>query len=45
GWELQLYPQQGSGVLMSCAWAGGLAWVQPGQRIQPGDELPYMELA
>lgn len=45
GWELQLYPQQGSGVLMSCAWADGLAWVQPGQRIQSGDELPYLELA
>ncbi|XLM22796.1 hypothetical protein MKD33_11155, partial [Chromobacterium piscinae] len=26
-----MYPQQGSGVLMSCAWADGLVWVQPGQ--------------
>ncbi|MEO9456423.1 molybdopterin molybdotransferase MoeA [Chromobacterium phragmitis] len=44
GGELQLYPQQGSGVLMSCAWADGLVWLQPGQLVAPGDELAYLEL-
>ncbi|MBP4049660.1 molybdopterin molybdotransferase MoeA [Chromobacterium violaceum] len=42
--QLQLYPQQGSGVLMSCAWADGLVWLQPGQQVNPGDELAYLEL-
>ncbi|QEL55327.1 molybdopterin molybdotransferase MoeA [Chromobacterium paludis] len=42
--QLQLYPQQGSGVLMSCAWADGLVWLQPGQQVKPGDELAYLEL-
>ncbi|WP_233201277.1 molybdopterin molybdotransferase MoeA [Chromobacterium alticapitis] len=43
--ELQLYPQQGSGVLMSCAWADGLVWLQPGQVVKPGDALAYLEMA
>lgn len=37
---LHAYPQQGSGVLSSCAWADGLARLQPGQVVQPGTLLP-----
>ena len=40
GQRLQAYPQQGSGVLSSCAWADGLARLQPGQVVQPGTLLP-----
>nr|WP_233158593.1 gephyrin-like molybdotransferase Glp [Chromobacterium sp. ASV5] len=45
GWRLRLYPQQGSGVLMSCAWAEGLVRLAPGQSVRPGDALPFMPLA
>ncbi|WP_434626913.1 molybdopterin molybdotransferase MoeA [Chromobacterium sp. CV08] len=44
GWMLQLYPQQSSGALTSCAWADGLAWLAPGQAVSPGDELAYLPL-
>lgn len=37
---LHAYPQQGSGVLSSCAWADGLARLQPGQAVLPGTLLP-----
>jgi molybdopterin molybdotransferase len=39
---LDLYPNQGSGVLSSCAWATGLADNPPGQVIQPGDLVRYI---
>ena len=44
GHVLQAYPQQGSGVLSSCAWADGLARLQPGQVVQPGSVLPVYGL-
>jgi molybdopterin molybdotransferase len=39
---LDLYPNQGSGVLSSCAWATGLVDNPPGQAIQPGDLVRYI---
>ena len=44
GWRLQRYPNQGSGVLTSCAWAEGLVRLQPGQTVQPGDLLEFIPL-
>ncbi|OHX18903.1 gephyrin-like molybdotransferase Glp [Chromobacterium sphagni] len=44
GWQLELYPQQSSGALTSCAWADGLAWLEPGQAVTPGDSLRYWAL-
>ena len=41
---LQRYPNQGSGVLTSCAWADALVRLQPGQLVQPGDMLPVYAL-
>jgi molybdopterin molybdotransferase len=41
---LQRYPNQGSGVLTSCAWADALVRLQPGQQVQPGDVLPVYAL-
>ncbi len=41
---LQRYPNQGSGVLTSCAWADALVRLQPGQQVQPGDMLPVYAL-
>ncbi|MDF0606596.1 molybdopterin molybdotransferase MoeA [Neisseriaceae bacterium TC5R-5] len=43
-WSLQLYPQQGSGVLMSCAWADGLVCLAPGQTVAKGELLAYLPL-
>ncbi|WP_246542660.1 molybdopterin molybdotransferase MoeA [Paludibacterium yongneupense] len=40
--RLELYPQQGSGVLTSCAWADGLARVPPGRAIAFGDSVDYL---
>ncbi len=42
-----LYPNQGAGVLSSCAWAHGLVDNMPGQPIRAGDlvrYLPFSEL-
>lgn len=44
---LELYPNQGSGVLTSAAWAGGLVDNPPQQVVQRGDMvrfLPFSEL-
>jgi len=41
---LQRYPNQGSGVLTSCAWADGLVRLQPGQTVAAGDLLPVYAL-
>jgi molybdopterin molybdotransferase len=42
GGGLDLYINQGSGVLSSCAWATGLIDNPPGQVIQPGDTVRYI---
>ena len=45
--RLTLFPNQGSGVLTSCAWADGLVDNPPGQAVQPGDPvrfIPFDEL-
>lgn len=42
---LQRWPNQGSGVMSSVAWADGLVDIQPGQTIKPGDAVPYLSLA
>lgn len=41
---LARFPNQGSGVLTSCAWADGLVRLQPGQAVRPGDVLPVYPL-
>lgn len=44
---LALFPNQGSGVLTSCAWADGLVDLAIGQTVQPGDWvrfIPFSEL-
>jgi molybdopterin molybdotransferase len=45
--KLALFPNQGSGVLTSCAWSDGLVDLAVGQTIQPGDWvrfIPFSEL-
>ena len=42
---LDLYANQGSGVLTSLAWGDGLADIAPGQAVQPGDLVRYLSLA
>jgi len=42
---LDLYPNQGSGVLTSVAWADGLVDVAPGRVIAPGDAVRFLPLA
>jgi molybdopterin molybdotransferase len=42
---LDLYANQGSGVLTSLAWGDGLADLQPGQAVQPGDLVRFLSLA
>ena len=45
--KLALFPNQGSGVLTSCAWADGLVDIAIGQTVQPGDWMrfiPFSEL-
>ncbi|BBF85573.1 molybdopterin biosynthesis protein MoeA [Aquitalea magnusonii] len=44
-WQLQRYPNQGSGVLTSCAWADGLVRLAPGQQVSPGDMLALIAFA
>jgi molybdopterin molybdotransferase len=47
GRVVSLYPQQGSGVLSSAAWANALAIIPPRSAIRPGDMLdvlPFCEL-
>lgn len=40
---LSLYSQQGSAVLTSCAWADGLIDNLPGQAIEPGDIVRFID--
>jgi molybdopterin molybdotransferase len=42
--RLALYPNQGSGVLSSLAFADGLAALQPGQTVQPGDVVDLLPM-
>jgi molybdopterin molybdotransferase len=42
---LQLWPNQGSGVMSSLAWAGGLVDLPPDTKIQKGDQLRYLSLS
>jgi len=42
---LDLFPNQGSGVLTSLAWGDGLADLQPGQAVRPGDLVRFLSLA
>lgn len=37
-----LYPNQGSGVLTSVAWADGLVDIEIGRTVQPGDQVPFL---
>ena len=42
---LELFANQGSGVLTSLAWGDGLADIAPGQTVQPGDMVRYLSMA
>ena len=42
---LDLYANQGSGVLTSLAWGDGLADIPSGQAVQPGDTVRFLSLA
>ena len=42
---LELFANQGSGVLTSLAWGDGLADIPPGQPVQPGDLVRFLSLA
>ncbi len=42
---LQLWPNQGSGVMSSLAWAGGVVDLPPDTKIQAGDQLRYLSLS
>ena len=45
--KLALFPNQGSGVLTSCAWADGLVDLAVGQTVTPGEPvrfIPFSEL-
>jgi len=45
--RLALFPNQGSGVLTSCAWADGLVDLEVGETVQPGGWvrfIPFSEL-
>ncbi len=42
---LDLFQNQGSGVLTSLAWGDGLADIAPGQVVQPGDTVRFLSLS
>ena len=42
--SLDRWPNQGSGVMSSVAWADGLVDIAAGQTIEPGDAVPYLSL-
>jgi molybdopterin molybdotransferase len=42
---LELFPNQSSGVLTSCAWADGVVDVAPGHTIARGDAVRYLPFA
>jgi molybdopterin molybdotransferase len=43
--RVELYPNQGSGVLSSCAWADGFIDTPAGQAIRAGDEVGFIPFA
>jgi molybdopterin molybdotransferase len=43
--RVELYPNQSSGVLTSCAWADGLVDTPAHQTIKPGDAVRYLSFA
>jgi len=43
--QAELYPNQGSGVLMSTSWADGFVDITEGQTIQQGDRVKYLSFA
>lgn len=43
--RIELHPNQGSGVLLSAAWANGLAVVEPGRTVQPDDLVDFHPFA
>ncbi|GAB2727544.1 molybdopterin molybdotransferase MoeA [Melaminivora jejuensis] len=45
GGALELYANQGSGVLTSTVWGDGLVDNQPGQTIAPGDSVSFLPFA
>ncbi|MET0382522.1 MAG: gephyrin-like molybdotransferase Glp [Burkholderiaceae bacterium] len=45
GGGLDLFANQGSGVLTSLAWADGLADIAPGRVVRRGDLVPFLSLA
>lgn len=44
-WVLQRWPNQGSGVMSSVAWADGFVDIAPGTVITPGQTVPYLALS
>ncbi|MDO9221086.1 MAG: molybdopterin molybdotransferase MoeA [Thiobacillus sp.] len=40
-----IYPNQGSGVLTSCAWSDGVVDIDVGQTVQPGDWVRFIPLS
>jgi molybdopterin molybdotransferase len=40
--RVELYPNQGSGVLTSCAWADGVVDNPPGQAFRAGDTVSFI---
>ncbi len=43
--RVELYPNQGSGVLTSCAWADGVVDNPPGQAFRAGDAVSFLAFA
>jgi molybdopterin molybdotransferase len=43
--HLDLFTNQGSGVLTSAVWADGLVDMAPGATVQPGDTVAYLPLS
>lgn len=44
-WVLKRWPNQGSGVMSSVAWADGFVDISPGTVIEPGQSVPYLALS
>ena len=42
--RVQIYPNQGSGVLTSAAWADGVVDLAPGMTVLPGDKVFYVPM-
>ena len=44
-WVLKRWPNQGSGVMSSVAWADGFVDIAPGTTIESGQAVPYLALS